>query len=75
MDNIKPHAMENQAKLNEKYTPAYILFQILKQVLIVNYQQITFVTPNKFYPLSKTSPHPLFLTDNIKMDRIPTKIK
>ena len=34
MDNIKPDAMEHQVRLNEKYTPAYTLFQVLKQVLI-----------------------------------------
>ena len=33
MDNIKPDALEHQAKLNEKYAPVYILFQVL-QVLI-----------------------------------------
>ena len=31
-------------------------------------------TLNRFCPLSKKT-HPLFLKDNIKMDRIPTKIK
>ena len=36
-------------------------------------RQITFVTLNGFCPLNP--PTPLFLTDNIKMDRIPTKIK
>ena len=32
---------------------------------------------NRFFLLSKPPPplHPLFLTDNIKMDRIPVKIK
>ena len=34
-------------------------------------RQITFVTLNRFFSLSK--PTPLFLTENIKMDRIPTK--
>ena len=34
MDNIKPDLMEHQAKLNEKYTPAYILPQVLKQLFI-----------------------------------------
>ena len=41
-------------------------------------QQITFVTFNRFCPLSNTPPplpSPPFLMDNIKMDRIPTKIK
>ena len=41
-------------------------------------QQITFVTLNGFCPLrkkKKKKPSPLFLTDNIKMDKIPTKIK
>ena len=30
---------------------------------------------NRFYMLSKKNPAPLFLTENIEMDRIPTKIK
>ena len=34
MKTIKPDAMEHLEKVNEKYTPAYILFQALKQVLI-----------------------------------------
>ena len=39
-------------------------------------QQITFITFNRFCPLNKTLyPAPLFLIDNIKMDRIPTTIK
>ena len=46
-------------------------------------RQITFVTFNGFCPLSKhptpppttTTTSPLFLTDNIKVDRIPAKIK
>ena len=38
-------------------------------------RQITFVTLNGFCPLSKSPSTPLLLTDNIKMDRIPTKIK
>ena len=37
-------------------------------------QQITFVTLNRFCPLSKPQ-GPLFLMDNIMMERIPTKIK
>ena len=41
-----------------------------------NCRQITFVTLNGFCPLSNIlPPFPLLLTDNIKMDRIPTKIK
>ena len=32
-------------------------------------RQITFVTLNGFCPLSKKNPTPLFLADNIKMDR------
>ena len=35
---------------------------------------ITFVTLNGFCPLSKKSPTPLFPADNIKMNRILTKI-
>ena len=40
-------------------------------------RQITFGTLNRFCLFSKTPPppHPLFLTDNITMDRMPTKIK
>ena len=39
-------------------------------------QQLTFVTLNRFCPLSKPpTPHPLSLMDNIKMDKIPTKTK
>ena len=39
--------------------------------------QITFVTLNGFCLLSNKppTPYPLFLMGNIKMDRIPTKIK
>ena len=40
----------------------------------LNNDKITFVTLNGFFPFSKL-PTPLFLTDNIEMDRIPTKIK
>ena len=39
-------------------------------------RQVTFIILNRFFPLSKNHPIPLlFLTENIKMDRIPTKIK
>ena len=36
--------------------------------------QIIFVTFNGFCPFKQKKPHPLFLTDNIKMNRILTKI-
>ena len=40
------------------------------------FELATFVTFNRFCPLSKPlPPSPLFLMDNIKMVRIPTKIK
>ena len=39
-----------------------------------DYQQITLVTLNGFCPLSKPPLLHLFLKDNIKMDKIPTKI-
>ena len=38
-----------------------------------DHQQITFVTLNRFCPLS--TPHLLFLTDNIMLDGIATRIK
>ena len=38
-------------------------------------QQITFVMLNRFCPLSKLSPTPLFLTNKIKLHGIPSKIK
>ena len=44
-------------------------------------QQIAFVTLNGFCPLSNTppphthTPSPGLITDNINMDKIPTKIK
>ena len=38
-------------------------------------RQMAFVMLNKFCPLSKTPPPPLLLTDNIKMNGIPTKIR
>ena len=38
-------------------------------------QQITFVTLNGFCPLNKKDPSPLFLTDNIKTNGIPTKME
>ena len=37
-----------------------------------NYTWITFVTLNRFCPLSNPPPPPLFLMDNIKMERIRT---
>ena len=47
--------------------------------IIRDCQKITFVMLNGFCPLSNPPPppppSPLFLLDNIKMDRIPTKIK
>ena len=58
------------SKLNFNFDDIRTYFlQVLK-----NCQQITFVQPNGFCPLSNKSPTPLFLTDNIKMDRILTKI-
>ena len=40
------------------------------------HQQLTSVLLNRFYSLSKIHPHPsLFLTDNIKLDGISTKMK
>ena len=43
--------------------------------LVTDGRQITFVTLNGFCPLTvkQKNATPLFLTDNIKMDRIPTK--
>ena len=38
-------------------------------------RQITFVMLNRFWSLSKSPLTPLFLTDNIKLDGLPTKIK
>ena len=49
------------------------LCQFSTEYTISNCRRITFVTINTFFLLSK--PHPLFLTDNIKMDGIPTKNK
>ena len=43
--------------------------------LFLDCRQITFVTLNGFCPLSKTSPTRMSLTDNIKMKRIPNKIR
>ena len=41
-----------------------------------DHQQLTSVSLNKFYSLSKIHPHSsLFLTDNFKLDGISTKIK
>ena len=37
-------------------------------------RQITFVTLNRFCLLSKKTPPPVLLTDNLKMDRIQIKI-
>ena len=42
------------------------------KIVVRDCHQITFVTLNRFCPLSEL---PLFLMDNDKMDRIPTKIK
>ena len=42
------------------------------KIIVRDCRQITFVTLNRFCPLSEP---PLFLMDNGKMDRIPTKIK
>ena len=38
-------------------------------------QQVIFPTLKRFCPSSKKNPTPLFLTENIKIDRIPTKIR
>ena len=38
-------------------------------------QQITFIMVNRFWPLSKKPFTHLFVTDNIKLDGMPTKIK
>ena len=39
-------------------------------------QQITFITLKQILSIKQKKPtHPQFSTDNIKMDRIPTKIK
>ena len=43
--------------------------------MVRDHRQITFVTLNGFSPLSKKNPTLLFLTDNIKLDGIPSKIK
>ena len=43
-------------------------------LIIRDCQQITFVTLNRLCPLNQKQPPPLFLTENIKMDRIPTKV-
>ena len=52
----------------------------VQQNLVRDFQQITFITLNRFCLLSKPlptlhSPTPLFLADNIKLDGIPIKIK
>ena len=41
----------------------------------MDHQQITFVTLTRFFPLSQNPPLPQFLTDNIKLEGISTKIK
>ena len=56
-------------KLNFNFDDIRIYFlQVLR-----NCREITFVTLNGFCPLSKKT-QPLFLTDNVKMDRILTRI-
>ena len=45
------------------------------KIIVRDCRQITFVTLNRFCPLSKKPSSPLFLMDNIKIDRIPTEIK
>ena len=56
-------------KLNFNFDDIRIYFlQVLR-----NCRQITFIKLNRFYLLSLEN-HPLFLADNIKMDRILTKI-
>ena len=60
------------------YTQAW-LFEILLRgySCFRDCLQITFVMLNRFCPLSNPPPpsHPLFLMDNIKMDRMQTQIK
>ena len=48
---------------------------ITKKTQVRDCRHIAFVTLNGFCLLSKKKTHLLFLTDNIKMDRIPAKIK
>ena len=45
------------------------------KIIVRDCRQITFVTLNRFCLLSKKPSTPLFLTDNIKIDRIPIEIK
>ena len=47
--------------------------QNLKLMNIYKHVQITFVMLNRFCLLSKNSLHSLFLTDNIRLDKIPTQ--
>ena len=49
----------------------HLKWNSLKERYHKDHQQITFVTLNKFFPLSKTL-HPLFLTDNIMVYGILT---
>ena len=48
---------------------------MLKKPATKNPQQITFIMLNRFWSLSKKLFILLFLTNNIKLDGIPTKIK
>ena len=58
------------SKLNFNFDDIRTYFlQVIKDC-----RQITFVTLNGFCLLRKKKTTPLFLTDNIKMDRILTKI-
>ena len=66
---ITSTAQVELSKLNFNFDDIRIYFlQVLRDC-----RQITFVTLNGFCQLTKT-PTPLFLMDNIKMDRILTKI-
>ena len=49
------------------------LFTLINCFVPRDHQQTTFIMLNRFFLLSKT-PHPPFLTDNIKLDGIPIKL-
>ena len=66
---------KNQHKNNRDSLFAHYCRLINKyEITLREHQQITFVTLNRFYPISNP-PAPCFLTDNIKPEGIPTKIK
>ena len=70
------HGACNLTKLHFKILIYLFLISNNVGAILRDYQQITFVTLNRFCPLSKPYlPIPMFLMDKTKLDGIPSKSK